>query len=102
VLPTHHENFGLVLVEAMAAGTPVVTTRGADIWQELQNAGAEITKNNPAALAEAIGAMLDRRAELAALGQRGRAWVMRDLNSDAVAAGYEQMYRDALTDDELA
>jgi glycosyltransferase involved in cell wall biosynthesis len=96
VLPTHHENFGLVLVEAMAAGTPVVTTRGADIWQELQSAGAGITENDPQSLAAAIGAMLDRRSELAALGERGRAWVMRDLNSDTVAAGYEAMYRDAL------
>ena len=31
VLPTHQENFGLVLPEAMACGVPVVTTRGTDI-----------------------------------------------------------------------
>jgi len=34
VLPTHSENFGLVIAEALAHGVPVLTTRGAP-WQEL-------------------------------------------------------------------
>jgi len=98
VLPTHHENFGLVLVEAMAAGTPVVTTRGTDIWQELQSAGASISPNDPNSLATAIGQMLDRRAELHELGKRGRDWVMQALNPETVAAGYEAMYRAAIAE----
>ena len=47
VLPTYQENFGFVLVEAMACGTCVLTTFNVDIWEEIQKGGATIVNNTP-------------------------------------------------------
>ncbi len=93
VLPTYQENFGLVLPEALACGTPVVTTRGTDIWPELEQAGAKIVGFSPLEIADAIAALLADDAERNRLGDQGRSYVLQWLDPKIVTTGYERMYR---------
>lgn len=42
VLPSHQENFGIVVAEALACGTPVLISNKVNIWREVQLRGAGI------------------------------------------------------------
>ena len=96
MLPTYQENFGLVLPEALACRTPVVTTYGTDIWRELAAAGARIVDQNPKAIAAAVGELLADDRLRTELGKRGREYVQNWLAEEKVSSGYEQMYRAAI------
>ena len=43
VLPSHQENFGLVVAEALSAGTPVLISDKVNIWREIVDAGAGLS-----------------------------------------------------------
>ena len=94
VLPTSQENFGLVLIEAMACGVPVVTTKGVDIWRDLESSGsARIVEQDAAAIAATLKDLLSDRAALAAMGEAARPWVMRTYAEELLIGRYEQLYR---------
>jgi glycosyltransferase involved in cell wall biosynthesis len=76
VLPTHAENFGVVVAEALAHGTPVITTSAAP-WAELREArcGWWIEDREDALCSALEAALLLSPEEREAMGERGRALV---------------------------
>ena len=40
LLPSHQENFGIVIAEALACRLPVLISNKVNIWQEVQSDGA--------------------------------------------------------------
>lgn len=94
VLPTSQENFGLVLIEAMSCGTPIITTKGVDIWKDVLESGcAAVVDQNPEAIADSVMAMLGDQEKYAAMREKARPWVMRTYSESRLIGQYEQLYR---------
>ena len=93
VLPTHAENFGLVVAEALARGVPVVTTRNAP-WDGLEThrCGWWIELDDGALCRALEEAMTLDDADRRAMGARGRAWMERDFAWPAVARQLSEVY----------
>jgi glycosyltransferase involved in cell wall biosynthesis len=46
VLPSHQENFGIAVVEALACGRPVLISDQVNIWREIKEDGAALVQKN--------------------------------------------------------
>jgi glycosyltransferase involved in cell wall biosynthesis len=46
VLPSHQENFGIAVAEALACGTPVLISNKINIWREIEADAAGLVEND--------------------------------------------------------
>lgn len=93
VLPTHSENFGIVVAEALASGTPVITTKGAP-WEELESRHCGWwTEIGTEAIINAMKAFLSlSEKELDTMGHNGRRLVEEKYSTHIIAKEFIKMY----------
>jgi phosphatidylinositol alpha-mannosyltransferase len=85
------ESFGLVVAEAMAAGTPVVASDIPGYRAALAGAGVLVPPGDAAALAAALGELLGDQQRREALSAAGRARA-EQLSLEALAERYVELY----------
>jgi glycosyltransferase involved in cell wall biosynthesis len=93
VLPTLNENFAMSVAEALAHGTPVISTKGAP-WARLVENGCGwwIDQGEDAMVGALVHAMALPDAARRAMGERGRSWMERDFSWAAIGRGMEGVY----------
>ncbi len=102
VLPSHSENFGMTVAESLAAGTPVIVTKGAP-WGSLQNEGAGwwVDIGIEPLITCLEQALALSTAELSAKGIAGRSWMLRDFSWEHVSSELIAVYSWLLEGGEL-
>lgn len=94
VIPSHTENFGMVVAEALAHGVPVIASKGTP-WKRVEEIGCGLwVDNSPASLASAINQI--SQMPLREMGQRGREWMQREFSWDLVAKQMVDLYQSTL------
>ncbi len=92
--PSWREQFGRVLIEAMASGVPVVGSDSGEIPQVIGDAGLIVPEGDPTVLGEALRRLEQNHELRLDLGRKGRARVLECYTHERVAQitrdGYEK------------
>lgn len=98
VMSSHLEGLGTIVLDALAAGKPVVATRAGGIPEMIEDGrhGLLVPPRDPAALGQAILRVLRAPDRAASLAEQGRLRVLEQYSADAMVEGNLAAYRELL------
>lgn len=97
VLPSHSENFGIVVAEAMGRACPIVVTRAVNASEHVEAAAAGwVVDMTPDTVARGLMECLADPQAAHEAGLRGRRYAEEHLSWDAIAARIRGMYEDCV------
>ncbi len=94
VVPSHYESFGMVALEAMACGTPVVASQVGGLQFLVQDGltGYHVPGDDPVALAERLSELVDQPGLRLQMGERASAHA-RGYGWEILASQIADLYR---------
>ena len=100
VLPSLWEGFGIVLIEAMAAAKPCITTATSSMLEIVQHGetGLVVPTENAEELAEAMEELLNDTEKTEQMGQNGRQRVLEKFTLDKMLDHIESLFVQTLKD----
>ncbi len=93
VLASLHEGMSNAVMEAMAAGRPIVATAVGGTCELLDGRGLLVAPQDPQALADALERVLRTPCLGASLGGAARAWALDNLGVDSMIDRHLELYR---------
>ena len=96
VLTSRWEGQGLVLLEAMAAGKPVVATAVGGITEVVkpERTGLLVPAGDPVAIAQAVVRLLNNVKQAQMMGLAGQELVRQEFSREAMARQTAELYRE--------
>lgn len=92
VLPTNSENFGYVIAESLACGTPIITTKGTP-WEEIDGDCGYWIERTEEELRKAMLSMMEKTPEeLERMGRNGRRLIEHHYSARRMAEGVMKVY----------
>jgi len=93
VLPSRQENFGVAVVESLAAGTPVLVSDQVNLYPEIREAGVGgVTSLQPDELARELASWLTDPVRRAKAAERAAAFVRQRYLWSAIASRWAEHY----------
>ncbi len=103
ILPSHQENFGIAVVEALACGKPVLISNKVNIWREIiEDDAGLVADDTPDGTADLFARWFALSAdERTAMGRRARASFEKRYQIDRAAAALVEQLRGLGVRDEM-
>ena len=98
VVPSFEEAFGLVAVEGMLSGLPVIAAASGALPEFIEDGatGLLVEQGNVEALAGILERLAGDKELRSALGSRGRAWAAQNLSLERVLGQLDDLYQECL------
>src|SRR3990170_5792830 len=93
---TWKEQFGMVLIEAMACGLPVISTYSGSIPEVVGEAGVLVQSNDPRDLYNAIKGLLNNEDQRRKLGNMGRERAVREFDTKKISGKIGSLFEELL------